>query len=371
MLLTRSQIEAHEHETLAPYATFSDGAKREYPDEASEYRTAFQRDHARIIHSKSFRRLKGKTQVFVAHHGDHFRNRLSHTLEVAQISRNLARNLGLNEDLAESIALAHDLGHTPFGHAGEKKLDELLQPFGARFEHNRQSRRILTTLEKKYIDFSGLNMTSDLLDGLAKHQSLYDQKDEKFDQQPSLEAQIVNLADEIAYTNHDLDDGLRAGILQRDDLKNLEIWQAAISEVDPKLPKEAFDHRASSAVIAILTTDLLKQVEKNITENKIDSLQKVQSFARPLAEFSEKTSSALFELGKFLKKNFYLNKTVSELSDRGVGILEKVFQKIIQKPNLLTEEFSARLDLDPLHIVAADFVAGMTDNYAEEFLNKL
>ncbi len=371
MLLTRAQLEEIEKKNLALYATLSAAATREYPESPDEHRTAFQRDRARIIHSKSFRRLKGKTQVFVAHYGDHYRNRLSHTLEVAQLARDLARSLGLNEDLAESIALAHDLGHTPFGHVGEHKLNKLLQPYGTGFEHNRQSRRILTTLEKKYPTHDGLNLTKDLLDGLAKHQSAYDQVGESFVQQPSLEAQIVNLADEIAYTNHDIDDGLRSGIFTRDDLKNLKLWQIATEQVDSSLPAESYIHRSVSALIHAMATDLLTQTEANLEESKIDSLATVQAYSAPLAAFSPDFVSEHTKLRQFLYQNFYLTPEVKKKSEEGAEVIEQLFAKLLAKPALISPEFAVRLEKDPVLVVVADFIAGMTDTYATEFLIKL
>lgn len=369
MLLKRGDLEKRERAWFASYATFSDSARREFPDERDEFRTEFQRDHARIIHSKAFRRLKGKTQVFVASHGDHFRNRLTHSLEVSQISRSLARNLAVNEDLAGAIALAHDLGHTPFGHAGEERLNALLQKFGKSFEHNRQSRRILQTLEKKYPDFDGLNLTIDLLDGLAKHATVYDSP-EKIDSQPAIEAQIVNLADEIAYTNHDLEDGLRAGIFTQADLANLTLWQKALAKVDAKLPTEAFNHRAVSAIIDLLNRDLLENSAKNLERNAIDSLPKVRNFSKPLVDFSPKMQADLAQLRQFLKQNFYLAPSVAELSNRGADTLEKLFTTILANQKLLPAEFARRLKIDPPEIVVADFVAGMTDNFAEDFSEK-
>ncbi len=355
---------------FALYATFSDSAKREHSDSNDEFRTQFQRDHARIIHSKAFRRLKGKTQVFVAHYGDHFRNRLTHTLEVSQISRNLARNLAVNEDLAGAIALAHDLGHTPFGHAGEERLNSLLQKFGESFEHNRQSRRILTTLEKKYVGFDGLNLTSDLLDGLAKHSTPYDSPSSD-GRQPSVEAQIVNLADEIAYVNHDLDDGLRGKIFMRESLKNLKLWRMAIEKVDTNLPNEAFNHRAVSAIIDLLTTDLLRETSKNLEENKIKNLDEIKNFRQALVSFSPSTQKDLEELREFLHAKFYLHPEVKKLSEQGADLLEKLFASIFKKPELLPSEFTERLKTDSREIVVADFVAGMTDDFAEEFVKKI
>lgn len=370
MLLSRVDLEKRERGMLALYATFADAAKREFEDVSDEFRTEFQRDHARIIHSKAFRRLRGKTQVFVAHHGDHYRNRLSHTLEVSQISRNLARNLAVNEDLAGAIALAHDLGHTPFGHTGEERLNQLMQQFGRGFEHNIQSRRILTTLEKKYVAFDGLNLTVDVLDGLAKHATPYDHS-EASDQQPSLEAQIVNLADEIAYTNHDIDDGLRARIFTKDALGMLTLWQQAVAKVDANLPDEAFNHRAVSALIELLTRDVLQTTSQNLEQQKIDSLEAVQQMSEPLVSFSAEMQEGLEELRKFLRDDFYFAPTVKTLSDRGADTLEKIFTNIYEKPELLPAEFQARLEQDARELVVADFVAGMTDDFAIEFAKKM
>ena len=371
MLLTRAQLEEKERQHLAVYATFSADAVRVHPDPDDEYRTAFQRDRGRIIHSKAFRRLKGKTQVFVAHAGDHYRNRLSHSLEVAQISRDLARNLGLNEDLAECIALAHDLGHTPFGHVGERKLNELLQPFGETFEHNQQSRRILTDLEKKYPDVRGLNLTQDVLDGLAKHQTPYDRAGEELGQWPSLEAQIVDIADEIAYTNHDIDDGLRSGILQRTDFAGLVLWEEAAATVDASLPTEAYNHRVVSAIIDRMTRDLLAHTEQSIVSAGVDSLAAVRQARERLVRFSDDFGKNVALLRSFLYEYFYLSEPVSAKSAVGAAVIGDIFQRIISDPTQLPPEFAARLTDAPLHVVVADFIAGMTDNYAEEFLVSL
>ena len=377
MLLRRVDLEERERESLAPYATFADSAKREFQTSPDHFRTEFQRDHARIIHSKAFRRLRGKTQVFVAHHGDHYRNRLSHTLEVSQISRNLSRNLAVNEDLAGAIALAHDLGHTPFGHTGEERLNQLMQQFDRGFEHNIQSRRILTTLEKKYVAFDGLNITLDLLDGLAKHQTTYDRPSPSTSshstnsEQASLEAQIVNFADEIAYTNHDIDDGLRAQIFTKDALQTLTLWQQAIAQVDPNLPDEAFNHRAVSALIELLTRDVLQTTSQKLVQHDIKSLAAVQQMTEPLVSFSAEMQEGLEELRTFLREDFYFAPTVKQLSDQGADTLEKLFTNIYKKPELLPVEFQARLAQDAQELVVADFVAGMTDDFAIEFAKEM
>lgn len=371
MLLTRTDLESREHAILAPYAVFSTAATRHYPDTPESYRTAFARDRARIIHSKSFRRLRGKTQVFVAHYGDHYRNRLTHTLEVAQISRELARSLGVNEDLAECIALAHDLGHTPFGHVGERRMSELLRPFGLTFEHNRQSRRIVTELEKKYPGHPGLNLTLPVLDGLAKHATPYDHPDPTDFHQPSLEAQIVDIADEIAYTNHDLDDGLRSGILTREALAEIPLWHEATATVDPTLPDEAFVHRAVSALIDRMVRDIIETTATAIKKNDIRIVTDIEKFPARLVTFSPALAPMVTTLRSFLFQRFYLSPTVSTRSAVGAEVISTLFVRLLKNPDRITPEFHDRLALDPPHVVVADFIAGMTDGYAEEFLAKL
>ncbi len=222
MFISNSKLQKSQDSHLAPYAQKNSNSQgRKYREKKDPLRLPFQRDRDRIIHAKAFRRLHGKTQVFRALHGDHFRSRLTHTLEVSQIARDIARNLQLNEDLAEAIALAHDLGHTPFGHAGEEALNEIMQKFGESFEHNRQSRRVVESIEQKYPDFPGLNLTYETLDGLIKHRTPYDKGELG---QSSLEAQIVNIADSIAYNAHDVDDGLRGNIIHINQFRKLKIW---------------------------------------------------------------------------------------------------------------------------------------------------
>ena len=235
---------------------------------------------------------------------------------------------------------------------------------------DRQSRRILQTLEKKYPNSDGLNLTLDLLDGLAKHATIYDSP-ENSKEQPSIEAQIVNLADEIAYTNHDLEDGLRAKIFTRDDLADLNLWQKALEKVDAKLPREAFNHRAVSAIIDLLDRDLLENSARNLEKNAIDSLAKVRAFERPLVEFSPKIQTELAELRTFLRENFYLAPSVAKLSKNGADTLEKIFFALLENPKLLSAEFSEKSKNEPHEIIVADFVAGMTDNFASEFLTKI
>ncbi|MDA1060671.1 MAG: dNTP triphosphohydrolase, partial [bacterium] len=286
-------LQKREDRILAPYAIKSrESDGRKFPETFDDGRLAFQRDKDRIIHCKAFRRLDEKTQVFMAGSGDHYRTRLTHTLEVAQISRDIARRLGLNEDLCEAIALAHDLGHPPFGHAGEHALNDAVQEFGLHFEHNEQSRRVVETLEKAYPDFDGLNLTFEVLDGLIKHQSAWDQAGKKFEVSAHLEAQVVNIADEIAYTNHDMDDGLRSGLINLSDLKKFEIWKMGEEDVMGKYGKDldldVYISRVISAITSIMIEDLCKQTLKNISENSIESPVDAQQYSGILADFSSK-----------------------------------------------------------------------------------
>src|SRR3989338_11104186 len=276
MIATRKELEKEEKRTLAPYALLSARSRgREFDEQEDESRTLFQRDRDRIIHSKAFRRLYGKTQVFVATYGDHFRDRLSHTLEVAQVARDLARNFKLNEDVCEAVALAHDLGYPPFGHAGQDTLNEIMQEFGGHFEHNEQSKRIVEKLEKQFPNFDGLNLTHEVLQGLAKHQTLYDQQTKKITGK-ALEAQVVDLADEIAYHNHDLDDGLRSELFTFEDLRHVALWKEAEELMHKKYDRKSkkmdtvvLRHRTVSKLISLMVHDLLKNTDRAIKKYKI------------------------------------------------------------------------------------------------------
>ncbi len=355
MIFDGDQLMALEDKFLASYALKSKDSKgRMHLEKADLTRTPFQKDRDRIIHSRAFRRLKMKTQVFVAHHGDHFRTRLTHTLEAAQISRDISRSLGLNEDLAEAITLAHDLGHTPFGHAGEEALDELLQPFGLSFEHNEQSRRIVEELEHVYPDFRGLNLTHEVRQGLMKHQTPWDQPDKEF-QKASLEAQVANLADEIAYNNHDTDDALRAGLITEDDLGELMIWQTAAKQVVETYGKIENSYirlsRTVSKMIGLMIHDLIKTSNPEGGEIK----------------FSKAQTKMNRELKSFLTDRFYFHENVLELSKRGQNIIRSLFENYHNHPdNLPKEEQASIKNGTQLEIVIKDYIAGMTDEFAEQ-----
>lgn len=362
--------------SLAPYAfksTLSRG--REFPEEKDEFRTCFERDRDRIVHSKAFRRLSGKTQVFVSTYGDHYRDRLSHTLEVAQISRGLARILRLNEDLAEAIALAHDLGHTPFGHAGEETLGKIMREFGLRYEHNEQSRRIVEKLENKYPGFPGLNLSWEVREGLIKHQTQYDQAGRKISGK-TLESQVVDLADEIAYHNHDLDDGLRDRLFKLEDLRKLRIWKRAEAIVFEKYGSNILEkylrHRAISALIGIMMRDVYKESMVRIKKWKIREPEDAGKKQHNAIAFSSILRKEIAGLQKFLWSRMYRSKKVISHSRRGQKIIKFLFWKFYKNPELLPIKFRRRIDADtPKEIMIKDYIAGMTDNYALSFYKKL
>jgi len=375
MILTREQLEDIEKKTLAPYATLNKNSKgRPTPEDPDLYRLPFQRDRDRIIHSKAFRRLKDKTQVFISGSGDHFRNRLTHTMEVAQISRDIARTLGLNEDLAETIALAHDIGHTPFGHAGETALNEILKDFGLGFEHNEQSKRTVEILEHPYPNSPGLNLTKETIDGLIKHQSPYDNATKTFNFLPSLEAQVVNLADEIAYTSHDIDDGLRSNIITREQLEKLELWQnsSKLSCIKYKV-KNAHNlsrDRIISQLIGILINDLYQFTEQSIQKNRIDSIETVHNFEGNIVQFSKEMHKKIKPLREFLYNDLYLSEQVSYAMAKGQKMIKELFHYYLENTNKLPEHFQKEIPKNPSKhnklIVVKDYIAGMTDVYAKE-----
>lgn len=347
--MIRDRQQLGELEPLAPCAVRSElsrGRRHEEPRDA--FRLCFQKDRDRILHSRAWRRMSGKTQVFVAHHGDHYRNRLTHTLEVAQISRDVARNFGLNEDLAESIALAHDLGHTPFGHAGEAALDECLREYGLRFEHNEQSRRVVEELEQVYPGFRGLNLSVEVLEGLMKHQTPWDKPAGAEAVRPSLEAQVVNFADEIAYQNHDVDDGLRSGLFGESDLAKVRLWQWAGEEVERAYGVIGDAHvrlaRKVSKMIGLMVADLLA------SELPAD-LEAVYASGDRLVRFSDEMQGMTKELREFLMTRLYFHPEVAGRMERGQAMLKAVFEAEVALGRSAEE--------------ARDFVAGMTDSFAE------
>ncbi|MFC1615755.1 deoxyguanosinetriphosphate triphosphohydrolase [Patescibacteria group bacterium] len=371
MILNREDLEKQELKKLAPYAIKSAKTKgRIHSEDPDPFRLCFQKDKERVIHSKAFRRLARKTQVLTAGEGDHFRTRITHTLEVAQISRGIARILGLNEDLAGVIALAHDLGHPPFGHTGEEILDELMQKYDLNFEHNQQSRRIVQELECPYPGFKGLNLCKEVLEGLIKHQTAWDQAGKSFEKGAHLEAQVVNIADEIAYTNHDLDDGLRLGAFKIDDLEKFTLWKQA--------RKHVFDHygddlntqklvsRIISTMFSMMIDDFCEQTDKNLQANKINSIEDVKRFKGNLAEFSQKMKDKIAELRQFLFENFYFHPEVRRAQEKGQKMIKEVFKYLMKNPgSFLEDDFDG--NKKDLAILVKDYIAGMTDDFLIDF----
>ena len=341
-------------------------SNREYPEPESTSRTPFQRDRDRVIHSKAFRRLEYKTQVFVNHLGDNYRTRLTHSIEVSQIARSVARSLRLNEDLVETLALAHDLGHPPFGHAGERILHKLMLPYGG-FDHNQQTLRIVTALEERYPEFSGLNLTQASILGLQKHNRL------AMGQSHSLEAQVVDICDEIAYNNHDIDDGLASGLLNLEELNKIELWRESWEEVNQKFPKTTIKIKISVTIRSLINQmviDLTEQSEKNIASFHIKSLDDVLNFHKnhasheKIIHFSESISPKITKLKKFLGKHLYMHPKVKKMNANASQLIRNIFTFLIQHPKLLPEEYQSRTSDLGLHRNISDFIAGMTDRYA-------
>jgi len=359
-------------ESYAPYAAHSAQSRgRVHPEPLAAPRSEFQRDRDRIIHSTAFRRLEYKTQVFVNHEGDLFRTRLTHSLEVAQIGRTIARILGLNEDLVEAVALAHDLGHTPFGHAGQDALNECMREHGG-FEHNLQSLRVVDKLEERYAEFDGLNLTFEAREGILKHCSLTNA--EKLGelgarfinkQQPSLEAQVANLADEIAYNNHDVDDGLRSGLITLEQLMGVQIFARHLAEVRAKYPSLQGRREITETVRRIINTlilDLVDTTRRNIENSGVANLDEVRG-APPLVAFSPALLDEHRELKRFLHRDLYRHYKVARMSAKAGRIVSDLFTAFIGDARLLPPEHQARESLEGARAVA-DYIAGMTDRYA-------
>jgi dGTPase len=362
--------------TLASYAANPAQSRgRKFQESDPQGRNQFQRDRDRIIHSSAFRRLEYKTQVFVNHEGDLFRTRLTHSLEVAQIGRAIARNLNLHEDLVEGIALAHDLGHTPFGHAGQDALNECMRDFGG-FEHNLQSLRVVDVLEQRYAEFDGLNLTFELREGILKHCALNNAKllgdvGERFinKAQPSLEAQLTNLADEIAYNNHDVDDGLRSGLITLEQLEQVTLFADNLNKVRaqyPTLTGRRLIHETVRRMINALVVDLCEQSNTNIANVAPKTVDDVRSNVM-LISFSPAMREQQTELKRFLRTNLYQHYRVNRMTSKAQRIVRELFQIFMQDVKLMPDEFQQRANLDSPTDQAravADYIAGMTDRYA-------
>ena len=357
---------------------------RFYAEKKSKLRSPYQRDRDRIIHSSAFRRLKHKTQVFVNTLDDHYRTRITHSLEVAQIARTLAKHFRLNEDLCETISLAHDLGHTPFGHAGEEALNYCMRNNGG-FDHNIQTIRIVTHLENKYYNFKGLNLTFETLDGLTKHNGPiynlkkfnnilgknYFKKKINFHNSPSLEAQIASISDDIAYNSHDLEDGLRAKLFKLQDLKNLPILNSILNKHKRKLKhfsKELVFRQIIRDTINVMVEDIIENTSKNIKKYKIKNINDVYKSEFPLVQFSKKMSSFHISIKKFLKENMYLNKKVVHKTKNGKRVISTLFTRIRKNPRkYINIKDVKKIDIDRS---ICDFIAGMTDRFAINLYNK-
>lgn len=377
MIFNRQKLEEIEVVRLAPYGLQSAASRgREYAEDESETRTAFQRDRDRIIHTTAFRRLEYKTQVFVVYEGDHYRTRLTHTLEVAQLGRSLARGLGGNEDLTEAICLAHDLGHPPFGHAGEHTLNRLMAEYGG-FNHNTQSYRIVTELEQRYPDFKGLNLTYETREGMIKHETAYDKSDAagyEPDKQASLEAQIANLADEIAYNAHDLDDGLRAGLFTPYDLDVLEVWQLLKESVGWQNGNSftaVMRHEIIRELIGRSVGDVLSHTASQLAQHQLDSPQKLQLHADKVVGYSAEFGRKIQVLKTFLYERMYHHYRLVRMQNKAEHFISELFNAYIKAPRMLPSATQERLKEASVERVVTDYIAGMTDRFALEEWQKL
>jgi dGTPase len=367
----RQELERIERQILAPFAQFSgDTRGRKHPEPPPEWRTQYQRDRDRIIHSRAFRRLEYKTQVFLNGTGDHLRTRLTHTMEVAAISRNIASALRLNTDLAEAIALAHDLGHSPFGHKGETVLNELMKHHGG-FEHNHHSLRIVEELEQKYPDFSGLNLSWEVLEGLAKHQTAFDRPGVKkgfIAKNPSLEAQVANLADEITYYSHDLDDGLDSGLLSEKQLsQKVRLWSHAARLVKKEhgvLPDECRRYFTIRTIIDLQIKDVVETSERLVRAAGVSSADDARRCHKTLVKYSAERRKLNLELRRYLYKNLYFNRVVNEPHTRAKRLLRELFHFFLKHPKEIGAQSRRQTRNAGLHRVVCDYIAGMTDRYA-------
>ncbi len=376
MYCTREQLEQQEAASLAPYGMKSaDSRGRKYPEEEHPYRTAFQRDRDRIIHTTAFRRLEYKTQVFVNSEGDYYRTRLTHTLEVAQIGRTFARVLGGNEDLAEAICLVHDLGHTPFGHSGERKMNELMKPYGG-FNHQEQSLRIVTELEKRFPDFPGLNLTYEVREGIAKHETEYDvvnPVEYNPAQAATLEAQLASAADETAYSTADLDDGLRAGILDPRDLSAIPFWDewCQLTNECTERFNDLIRHRFIRWLVGRQVTDFVQATDARVRTLKINSLDSLRALGKPVITFSDEMAQKNRILKDYLYENFYRHYRVSRMAAKAEHMLEELFNAYLGNPRILPSEVRNRMASEPPARVVCDYIAGMTDRFALQEYQRL
>ena len=362
-------------EELSPYAVTAESSRgRAHLEEPHSYRSDFERDRDRIIHSSAFRRLEGKTQVFTPGMDDYYRTRLTHSIEVAQIGRTIAKELGLNESLTEAICLAHDLGHSPFGHNGEKVLNGLLSDFGG-FEHNCQTLRIVDFLEHPYPDFAGLNLMYETRLGLAKHKSTYDQpKGDAFGEQNcSLEGQIADLADRIAYNCHDLEDGMRARLIGPEQLRSVKIFTEAERSIDAEIigDRTIRRTRTAKAIMDKLVSDCLDASKSALAEADPKTVDEVCGRSENLIVLSARREAGLVELEKFLMQNFYMHEVLTETADKVKGWLEQLFEKLCREPELMPGYFRRFIPEQGLQRAVCDYIAGMTDRFALKMLEEI
>ena len=358
----------------------ADSRGRRHPEVDHPYRGAYARDRDRIIHSRAFRRLEYKTQVFVNHEGDHYRTRLTHTLEVSQIGRTVARAMGLNEDLVEALALSHDLGHTPFGHLGEHVLQERLRDHGG-FNHNHQSLRIVEYLEDPRPEYKGLNLSWEIREGIAKHSGPIDKAnwpealEYEPDRQPPLEAQMIDIVDEIAYNHHDLDDGLESGLLHVEDLvRGVSLFGDFLDEArseTPQASKRHLEKRTLRRLIDLLVTDLIRSSEARIENSAVKTAEDVRDLADPLIGLGEEVAARNRKLKLFLHENLYRHPRIERMMDKARRILQALFERYEKNPRLMPLDTQARIESEGLHSTIGDYIAGMTDRYAAEEYSRL
>jgi dGTPase len=366
---------------LASYAQTSALSRgRRYPEEHHGYRSLYQRDRDRIVHARAFRRLEYKTQVFVNHEGDHYRTRLTHSIEVNQIGRTVARALGLNEDLVESLALSHDLGHTPFGHLGEEVLDEFMSAHGG-FNHNRQTLRIVELLEERYPDFPGLNLTWEVREGIAKHSGPINPaaapefSEYEPNRQPPLEAQLIDLVDEIAYNHHDIDDGLSSGLLETEPLAEaVPLFGEPLRRARARWPKS--DPRrvrtvALRGVINVLVTDLIETTGAKIQGAGVNSVEDVRDAGRQLAGLSPEAGDQNRALKTYLRTHLYQHHRIERMKDKASRVLRALCERYLENPRLLPDDARRAVKVEGVYRAIADYIAGMTDRYASEEYQRL
>jgi len=376
MIFTREILEAIEEERLAPYGVRSKNSRgRAYPDKEPPYRTAFQRDRDRILHTTAFRRLEYKTQVFINYEGDYYRTRLTHTLEVSQIGRSIASALGANMDLIEAICLAHDLGHPPFGHSGEVALARVMRDYGG-FDHNRQSLRIITQLEKRYPNFPGLNLTWEVREGIVKHESEYDIADAR-DYNPELrghlESQIANAADELAYTAHDLDDGLRSGMISPQMLEGVTLWEILAESVNwhGSNLEELTRHRMIRRLIGMEIEDLIEATDRCLRESKVKSVDDLQHLPYNVINYNEEMVQRNRQLKDFLFANLYRHHRIIRMQVKAERIVTELFNAYRAEPFMLPQHVQEMSDERGLERNICDYIAGMTDRFAVDEYQKL